>query len=113
MTVPHIAETVPQPEIDGRATTPPRLSVVPGRRPYPDAKVIEIRAQLDAKGHEADPLRVRMALQVFDRQKGAHVNWPGITWVVDVMLPAQAVEFREALEAFMREYVETRGGGGA
>ena len=111
--MPHIADDSPvldAPEPDPRDAEAPRLIVVPGRRPYPDVRLTEIRAELDADGFPEQPLKVRLGLQIFTRRRKMHLDWPGIAWVIEFMVPAHAVEFREALDGFVREYFRTHGG---
>ena len=77
---------------------PARLVYVPGRNPDMDGplhKILEKRA--------ADlPIRIRMPLTVL--HESTYVTWAGMSWLFEFRDAAAVIQFREALDAWLREW---------
>lgn len=80
--------------------TPPLVTLcgVPGRLPDPDEPLRE------NVGKRGLPVRVRMPLHLKDGQ--GYNAWPGMSWLIEFQTAESVVEFRQALDEFVRGWVK-------
>ena len=108
-------------EDDTHVTAAPELPYValisvPGRAPDPDGDMARDLAALRLTNPSA-PLKIKLLgqfqpLKERDSTDYMYRVWPGVSWALEFAEVAGAVQFREDVDAFVREWVRTHGEGG-